>query len=210
MNELNKALIKMAANAAEREPLRTKKEMVKSLLMFFFPTLLIVVCAVLSYWFEVSPLWYVGLAIAAGIIYLTAFYVAQVFGQVKGTKYALQNPRNGETSIKIIVDGDEIWESEKFIPAPALPEPVTLEMSASEIKTPDQPAIFMQWMNAWDHVISSWIETKGEKEIRDELARRGYPSSKKTYRLIYLAGKANSLTMREYERKFGKKETRKT
>lgn len=210
MNELNKTLIRMAASAADRESTETKPAMVKSLLMFFSPSLLIVLCAILSYWFYISPLWYIILAIAAGIIYFTAFIAAQIFGQVKGAKYALQNPRNGETWVEA-KDGDEIiWQSEKIVPFPALPESVPLEISTSEIKTPDRPADFLQWMNAWDHVISSWIETKSEDDILIELGRRKYPSSKKTYRLICLAGKANLLTMREYERKFGKKESRKT
>lgn len=205
---MNRFIIHLAGQAAEKETARPQT--VKSILIFSLPVIPIIFLAIYSYWNDVSPVWYIVLAIGAGLTYFVVFIAGFIAGQIKGAKYALQNPRNGETWIEITDGEDVIWSSEKFVPAPALPESAPLEIPASEIKTPDQPAIFMQWMNAWDHVISSWIETKGEAEIREELARRKYPSSKKTYRLIYLAGKNNLLTMREYERKFGKKETRKT
>lgn len=192
-HEMYKVLVKSAAGAAEREPLTTKKEMRKSLLIFSLPVLVIIALALLSYWIPISPLWYIVCAVGVGMIYFVVFIMAQVSGQVRGAKYALQNPRNGETWLEIIDDGESIWTSEKFIPAPARPEHLAIE--TDNIFIPEREADRITWANAYNFVIVPMRLTKGDTEIMQELHKKNFPSDKRTYRKICIAGDAGKLDL---------------
>lgn len=149
IHEMYKLLVKSAASAAEREPLKTKKGMYKSLLIFLTPVLFIVILATLSYWMPVSPLWYIICAIALGIIYFIVFMMTQVSGQVRGAIYALQNPRNGETWIEITDEDGIIWTSQKFTPLPAIPEP--LPIVTENIRLPETFETWERWQRIYTH-----------------------------------------------------------
>lgn len=207
MNEIKKALYRMAASSAEREPLQTKKGLILSILKFFFPVLFIVALAVADFWIYISPLWYMVIAIGAGFIYFVAFILAQISGQVRGAKYALQNPRNGETWIEITDDGESIWTSEKFIPAPALPEPVQIELAELNKKT--LPKTTRTW-ERWRRIYALYNDLKTgekrnteqeifvliEKEVQDEYET----ITLRTLTEIKKLGKLNGLvTVEKYE-----------
>lgn len=82
----------------------------------------IFICAILSLWFNVSPLWYVGLSVFWVAPTMVVHIISEkVYSFLEGEVHGIMNPRNGETWVELEHEGEVFWKSEKFIPLPALP-----------------------------------------------------------------------------------------